>query len=482
MRIIINAILKAYGAVAATILKGVLLFKPLRIFLLPIFNGILFLYLMCGPYITTVNRKRYQLMTALEKSMIRNLDKGYISKRYMARAIDNLFVRTMIGRKKKRKIIRDLKEKYGAQDPTFMVVAANKKCNLQCIGCYAGSTSEDLKLSYETFDRLITEAKTVLGQNFMVITGGEPFMYKDKGKTMFDLWEKHSDMFFMIYTNGTLITKEVAQKLAKLGNVSPAISVEGFEKETDQRRGKGVFKKIKKAMKNLREAGVPFGVSITVTSKNLDLLLKEKSYEYFIEDQGATYMWMFHLMPIGNAVEEFKLTITPKQRVELFREWEKLIKNKHYFIADFWNSGMFTLGCIAYGARGGYFYIDWDGKIMPCVFVPYYVDNLNDLYKEGKTVAHALGSDFFKRGRAWQKGYGKHRSSKPGNWLMPCSIRDHYANFKKNIITKDTKPEDKNAEKALASKAYEKKMLEFDKELTELTDPIWKKEFLKEKE
>jgi MoaA/NifB/PqqE/SkfB family radical SAM enzyme len=38
-------------------------------------------------------------------------------------------------------------------------------------------------------------------------------------------------MYFLFFTNGTLITKEVAEKLAQLGNVTPAISVEGFEKE-----------------------------------------------------------------------------------------------------------------------------------------------------------------------------------------------------------------------------------------------------------
>lgn len=68
-------------------------------------------------------------------------------------------------------------------------------------------------------------------------------MYKSEGKTLLDIFEKYNDMFFLVYTNGTLITPEIAKRLAKLGNATPAISVEGYEKETDERRGKGVYKK-----------------------------------------------------------------------------------------------------------------------------------------------------------------------------------------------------------------------------------------------
>jgi len=47
----------------------------------------------------------------------------------------------------------------------------------------------------------------------------------------------------------------MAQGLAELGNVLPCISVEGFEKETDTRRGNGHFEKVVTAMDNLRDGG-----------------------------------------------------------------------------------------------------------------------------------------------------------------------------------------------------------------------------------
>jgi len=47
------------------------------------------------------------------------------------------------------------------------------------------------------------------------MSGGEPFAYPH----LFEIAKKHNDMAFMIYTNGTLINDEVADKIAELGNI-----------------------------------------------------------------------------------------------------------------------------------------------------------------------------------------------------------------------------------------------------------------------
>jgi len=191
-------------------------------------------------------------------------------------------------------------------------------------------------------------------------------------------------------------------------------------------------------------------------------------------------MWMFQLMPIGQAKDMKECMITPKQRINLYRKWEYLIKEKKYPIADFWNSGVLSNGCIAYGRDAGYLYVDWNGNIMPCVFVPYYEDNIIDLYSKDKKLADALFSQLFINGRKWQDKVGFAHMKDPDNWLMPCSIRDNYSNFKKNIITKNTKPEDICAKQAIESEEYEKVLEEFDKEVEKLTLPIWKKEYLED--
>jgi len=426
-----------------------------------------------------VQLKKYHFLVALLESTKRNLDKGYVSNHFIDRVMDTLvkygFTDQDLNKEKKDKF----KEKYGILPPSFIVLSPTQKCNLKCEGCYASSHENCPTLPFETVDKICEEVYNEWGNRFMTISGGEPLLYKDGDKTLFDIWRKYPEMFFLFYTNSTLITKEIAKKFAELGNVTPAISIEGGEKETDERRGKGIYKKILEAFQNLREAGVSFGVSITATSKNINTLLDENFYKFLFEEQGASYMWEFQLMPIGKAKDMKELMITPEQRVELYKIWEKMLE-KGYAIADFWNSGVLSDGCIAYGRSGGYLYVDWNGNIMPCVFVPYYVDNILELHKQGKKLADALNSEFFKNGRKWQEDYGLSHIHSPDNWLMPCSIRDHYKNFKDNILTKDAKPEDAPAAEALKSKDYEKTLDEFDKELEEKTKPIWKEKYLEE--
>ena len=428
--------------------------------------------------IRPIQEKKYQFLMAMLECARRNYKKGWISKKSIDRVLETLVKYNFMARDRNREIKDKFKKRYGLEPPSFILLSPTQECNLKCEGCYACAMAKAPKLSYEAVDKITGELYNEWSARFMAISGGEPFMYRDEGKTLFDIWKKYNQMFFLVYTNGTLLTKEVCKKLADLGNVTPAISIEGNEKDTDCRRGKGMYKQILKAAKNLREVGVPFGVSVTGTMKNIDTILDEKFYDFIFQELGATYMWQFQIMPVGEAKDLKELTVTPKKRIELYRLWEKMLKEKKYCIADFWNSGILSDGCIAYGGNGGYFHVDWNGNIMPCVFVHYYEDNVIDLFKKGKKLADALNSDLFKRGREWQKEYGLKDKKHPNNWLMPCSIKDHWSNFRKNILTKTAKPEDKEAEEALKSKEYNKTLKQFEKEMTELSEPIWKKEYI----
>ena len=428
-----------------------------------------------------VQLKKYEFLSAMLNGAVKNMDKGYISKHVVNKLIEVLVKNSfMHGAEEINIEIEKFKQKYGVFPPAFIVLSPTQRCNLNCIGCYASSTSRTAAtLPYSVVDKIVKEVHDTFGSRFITVSGGEPFMYRSEGKTLLDIFEKYNDMFFLVYTNGTLITPEIAKRLEMLGNATPAISVEGFEKETDERRGNGIFKKVLNGFNNLREAGVPFGTSVTATSKNVDLLLTDEFYDFYFNQQGASYMWQFQLMPIGRGEEILNLMVNPHKRVQLYRMWERMLKEKKYCLADFWNSGVLSNGCIAYGRSGGYVYIDWNGNIMPCVFVPYYVDNIYDLYKNGKTLSDALFSDLMKNGRQWQKKYGLENVEKPMNWLMPCSIRDHYEVFRKSILTDNAEPEDKAAGEALESDKYYETLVQYDRDLEKRTGKIWENEYLK---
>jgi MoaA/NifB/PqqE/SkfB family radical SAM enzyme len=379
---------------------------------------------------------------------------------------------------KKKKIFRN---KYGFNPPGFLVIGPGKFCNLKCTGCYANSSSAaSEKLDWNTVNRIIKEKTESWGSWFTVITGGEPFLWQSKNRGLIELAQKHPDNLFLVYTNSTLIDKKTAQKLAEVGNVIPAISVEGFEKETDERRGKGTHKKIRKAFDNLNKAGVFWGISLTATRKTAELITSEKLMNYYFK-KGASHAWIFQLMPIGRG--QINLMVSPKQRLKMFYRVHHLIKKRKYPIIDFWNSGPILGGCISAGrANNGYLYIEWNGNVTPCTFVPYAGANINQIYQKGGHLDDVLKNPFFQRIRKWQKDYALDKKPEEmGNWILPCPIRDHYQEMKKFLEKDRPKPIDKQAQKALASKKYKEEMIKYDQKIAKLFNPIWEKKYLKSK-
>lgn len=419
-----------------------------------------------------VRMYHYYGLRAMYMSFFKNYDKGYISPEVTDKVIRTLVEEVFLGKKEQKESKENFKNKYGQDSTTFITISPTKKCNLNCTGCYASSNATcTASLDWTLLDKIIEDLYNNMGMRFFVISGGEPLLYKSENKTILDLAHKWNDCFFLMYTNGTLINDDIASQMASAGNITPAISVEGFETETDKRRGEGVFRKIINAKNSLIKNGVPFGLSVTATKENIGLMLDDSFYEYYFDNFGATYMWVFQYMPIGR---EFStdLMITPVQRVELFKQEMKILIDKKHFIADFWNSAILSNGCISCGKPHGYFYINWDGNIMPCVFVPHYLDNVKSLYSSGKKLSDALFSPLFVKGREWQSDYLEN-NGKPANLLTPCFYRDHYKNFAEIAKSTGAKPENQAAEDALQSTEYYEAMLSFDDQLKKIASPVW---------
>jgi MoaA/NifB/PqqE/SkfB family radical SAM enzyme len=423
-----------------------------------------------------VQEDKYYMARSIFRSIERTIEGGNLSRE----AIDGL-LRVFLGNVFFGGFYKRMEyaKKHSERPPVFLTVSPGKKCNLRCKGCYADSGVEfKEKLSWDVLTKIIDQAKDFWGASFFVVSGGEPLLYRDNGNTILDLYEKNSDSYFLMYTNGTLISEEVAKRMAKTGNITPAISVEGMKKETDERRGAGVYDRILKAMENLRNAGVPFGLSVTATRHNIDVITSEEFRDFYFKEMGAMYAWIFQYMPIGR---KFTLDLMPtaKQRSKLY-DWEwHLMRKQDIFVADFWSTATGSDGCIAGARPGGYFYINWDGHVSPCVFMPYTVDNINDVFKEGRDLNDVINSGFFKDIRKWQFEYGyKQPQDKHKNWIMPCFIRDHRGKFLEVINKHNVKPADKDAAIALEDDGFNEGLMDYDKEMHDLTDPIWNEHYL----
>jgi MoaA/NifB/PqqE/SkfB family radical SAM enzyme len=316
------------------------------------------------------------------------------------RVLRNLIVKEGLIAPNKRYRIR---EQEGFYPPSLLVVSPTMRCNLKCYGCYAGNYTKDEDLPFEEFDRIIREGKE-LGIYLYVVSGGEPFVWDG----LMDIFEKHNDCVFQVYTNGTLLDDETCAKIVDLGNVWPCISVEGFEEETDGRRGKGTFKKITQAMESLNRRKGLFGFSLTVTRQNAEFVTSDEFIDEWV-NRGCFLGWVFVYIPIGRK-PDVNLMPTPEQRLMVGKRVRYFRATRPIFIADFWNDGDYVDGCIA-GAKK-YLHINCHGDVEPCVFAHFAVDNI-----KGKKLKDVVNSSFMRCIKAKQPSLTDLR--------MPCMIIDH---------------------------------------------------------
>lgn len=288
--------------------------------------------------------------------------------------------------------------------PWAILMDPTSACNLHCTGCWAAEYGNRLNMDIDTLDNIIKQGKE-MGIYMYIYSGGEPLVRK---KDIISLCEKHKDCAFLAFTNGTLIDEDFANEMLRVKNFVPAISVEGFEEETDFRRGEGTYKAVIKAMEILKSKKLPFGISCCYTSKNTETIGSEEYFDDMIE-KGAKFAWLFTYMPVGkDAVPE--LLATPEQREYMYHQVRKFRSTKPLFTMDFWNDGEYVNGCIAGGRN--YLHINANGDIEPCAFIHYSDSNIRD-----KSLLEAFKSPLFMQ----------YRENQPfnNNHLRPCPLLDN---------------------------------------------------------
>ncbi len=263
----------------------------------------------------------------------------------------------------------------GGCRPCTVVIEPTDRCNLRCPGCYAKSSADGSDLPFE---RMVDVVRQVIdmGVTLITISGGEPFLRERADRTLSRLGEMFPNHGFLVYTNGLVIDEEIAERLGKVGNIFPAISVEGFEHQTDHRRGRGVYEQNRRVRRLLAEHQVMVGFSATATRENCEAISSEEFIDLRVAE-GDLFGWFFLLQPIGRSPRS-DLMVTPDQRAalrEAVYRWRD--QRKPIFLGDFWNDGPLVDGCIAGGKY--YFHIYANGDISPCVFSPIACGNIFDV-------------------------------------------------------------------------------------------------------
>ena len=143
------------------------------------------------------------------------------------------------------------------------------KCNIRCRHCFmdAGESKQN-ELSSDEWFKIIDYWGDLAKESRIIFTGGEPLLHPDL--IQFVKRAKEKKLTVELFSNGTLINKEIAGKLAKYIDIIQ-LSLDGASPEVnDEIRGKGVFKKVVNSIDLFGKTNVKIRIAVIVMPQNAD--------------------------------------------------------------------------------------------------------------------------------------------------------------------------------------------------------------------
>jgi MoaA/NifB/PqqE/SkfB family radical SAM enzyme len=262
------------------------------------------------------------------------------------------------------------RKKKGEAFPAFQFISVTDDCNLKCQGCWVSKGQKASHLKPEEINSIISEGKKH-GSYFYGILGGEPLMYKG----LMDMFKKHRDCYFQLFTNGTLLSDDFARELRKVGNVTPLISFEGNEQVADIRRGGSkIYSKTVTAIETATRNKLITGVAISVCKSNIDMALSDE-FVNLVTEKGALYLWYYIYRPSGEN-PQYELSLSAEE-IEKLRQFMVDGRKKYSIVlVDSYWDGDGKSFCPA--AEGLSHHINPSGFIEPCPVIQFACENIHD--------------------------------------------------------------------------------------------------------
>lgn len=263
-----------------------------------------------------------------------------------------------------------------------MIISVTQKCNLHCAGCYAHALQRvsEPEMDDARLQRLVDEARE-LGISIILLAGGEPLTRP----SILGITARHPEVIFPLFTNGLLIDPSMAKLFLQQPQVAPVISLEGHMRETDARRGSGTFAGAMRGITALRQVGVYFGVSITVTNRNLATVTDE-AYIRELNALGCRLFFYIDFVPVEPGSES--LVLESSQRVELADRIAGLRRALPGLYVALPGDEERYGGCLAAGR--GFVHVSPEGWLEPCPFSPYADTNLKTHSLKDALQSHLL--------------------------------------------------------------------------------------------
>jgi len=272
-------------------------------------------------------------------------------------------------------------------------------CNLACKGCFTSSCKKVGKMRFEEVKKIIKQAKEAGFKTVDLIGGGEPLLYWDSGKDIFDVIDLINEQGLAVemFTNGLLVTKEIANKLSeknvtvivKLNSLNPEVcykvtgdgkkeSIEYLDSKnwTDYRyvRKSGEFKK----------ENIPVWIKYLIDAykKNKEAQIGIETVLFRENYDGIVGLWLFcrdnDIIPsfevCARRGEGRAVDILSKEEVkELFFRIAEVDRKEYGFS---WMPVPPYMGGNGCHLSGNIIYVKVDGGVQPCEGISVTIGNL----------------------------------------------------------------------------------------------------------
>lgn len=250
-------------------------------------------------------------------------------------------------------------------------------CNLQCGYCRAAASALPSPDELSTDEAVAFIDEVAALRPMLILSGGEPLLRPD----IFLLAKHATDKGLRVSmaTNGTLITSEIAHKIATSGIGRVSISLDGAAPEVhDRARGRGCFIRIMKGIEAL-QGRIDFQINMTITNRNESEVL---SMFDLAERLGAKAIHFFFLVPTGRGREDDQ--ISAQRQEELLQlidregarrpvEVQVTCAPQYARIAKPKEGRRRSGGCLA-GSR--FVFVSRRGEVYPCGYLPILAGNI----------------------------------------------------------------------------------------------------------
>jgi 12,18-didecarboxysiroheme deacetylase len=177
-----------------------------------------------------------------------------------------------------------------------VVFNATRRCNLRCIHCYSDSENRAYtgELTGDDAKALVDDLAS-FGAPVILFSGGEPLIRPDIEELI--AYAVKRGLRAVISTNGTLITRDRAARLAELGLSYVGVSLDGLEATHDSfRKVDGAFRKAMAGVRECMKQGIKVGLRFTVNRLNMGEI---GPIFDLMEAEGIPRVCFYHLVVTG---------------------------------------------------------------------------------------------------------------------------------------------------------------------------------------